>query len=128
MIENPKTSFWKLLVVVLALLAIRAFATAKDNLSDFCYFDTVTKEIECMVFGKRSFTGVSALPAEKKRIHSQRLLIKAQKNLEKRVKYHSYIANLVMDYSDIEQEMSVMGEEYLRELRNLESKIITNGR
>lgn len=126
-IVNPKASFLKLFAVVLALLAIRAFAIADDNQSDFCYYNTVYKEIECMAFRKMSFEESANLPKEKKRIHADRLLIRAEKNLKKRKFFHSYIAKLVLEFDKINQEMAVMGEEYLRELRDLESNVITKG-
>lgn len=122
------TFLFKLFWLILLLVAFRLIATEVDEASDYCYYDTTTKEIKCMAYRKRLVGNLADLPVAKKRIHADRLLIKAEKNIKKRKALHHYLAKLVISWSEYEEEMAVMGEEYLRELRDLESEVIVNGK
>ena len=121
--KEHKETILKLILLVFLLLAIRLVATEKESHADFCWFDTIAKEIRCIVYKTNYYGGVNMLTEKQKEIHSQRLLIKAEKNLVKRRALHSYLAKLMKEYKGISDEMTMLGDSYLVDLRKLESKI-----
>lgn len=127
-------------IVLVSLLALKAIATEKDD-SEHCWFDTVSNQVECLskkqietyytyrslmrMQGLEQKLDLQNLSPEKREIHTQRLLLKAEKNLKLRRNLHHKIALAVLQYDEIQKELSIMGTD--KRLNQLEKQVLANG-